>query len=166
MQASNLKDLYIAALKKMHDGEKQIVNALPSMAQNATNSDLQSAFQDHRGESETHQSRLEEILQDLGEEALSNENENEVVTALVQQGESVIQSGADEHVRDAALIAAAQQVEHFEIASYGSLVNFAEALDRTEDVDRLKETLNEEKSANDKLNDIAKSDVNPKALKS
>jgi ferritin-like metal-binding protein YciE len=161
MEASNIKDLYVAALKKMHEGEKQIAQALPTMADSATDDDLKKAFQSHLQETKTHQQRLEDILQDLGES--SPESDNEVVKALIEQGESVVQSNADEDVRDAALIAAAQQVEHFEIASYGVLATYADTLDRSGDLEQLKNTLNEEKSADDDLNHIAKRLVNPKA---
>ena len=131
MEANDLKGLYVAALKKIHEGEKQIADALPTMAESANAAGLTQAFRDHREETRDQQRRLETILENLDERV--SEGENDVVAALIRQGESVVHSDAADSVRDAGLIAAAQQVEHFEIASYGTLVTYADMLERRED---------------------------------
>lgn len=160
MSADNLKDLYVASLQKMYDGERQLVDALPKMADAASTDDLKNAFQDHREETREHQQRLETILESLQQ---SRSGDCRGIAALIQEGESTIGSQADDNVKDAALIAVAQQAEHFEIATYGTLCSYAEMLGREDDLRLLQDTLQEEKSADDKLKDIAERVVNPNA---
>lgn len=161
MKANELKDLYAISLRKMHNGEKRIVDALPAMAENASHDELRSAFESHLEESGQHQRRLEEILRDFKQAPA--EPQNQAIAAAIKDGEAVITADAQADVKDAGLIAAAQQIEHVEIACYGTLGTYAELLDRPEDLHLLQQTLSEEKSADDKLNDIAKRVVNPNA---
>lgn len=140
-------------------GEKQIVNALSAMASNASTDELAQAFHDHREETRDQQRRLEMILECLDERGI--EGENEVVSALIRQGEFVIRLNGTGNSRDVGLITAAQQVEHFEIASYEMLLTYADMLQRSEDSALLKESFDEETSADNTLNIIKKQVVNP-----
>ncbi|MAA75734.1 MAG: hypothetical protein CMN28_13630 [Salinisphaeraceae bacterium] len=160
MQAGNLKELYVQALQDMYSGECMLVEALPEMASNAEHADLKTAFDDHLEETKTQIKRLEGIFGELGQSP--NGVKCAGIEALTKEGEAIMSAGPS-NVRDAAMIAVAQRVEHYEIATYGSLCTYAELLDRRGDLDKLKETLSEEKEADGKLNSIAKEVVNPAA---
>lgn len=161
MQSTNLKDLYVAGLKKMHAGEQKILDALPAMAEAADNASLKQAFQDHREETANHAKRLSDLLGGLNESPEGAEARG--IAGLIAEGEDTIGSNASSEVKEAAIIAVAQQVEHVEIASYGTLCTYAEMLERNEDVEQLKATLSEEREADSKLNALAKEIVNPQA---
>lgn len=162
MTLETLKDLYIEQLRDLYSAENQLLEALEDMADNATHTELKTAFEDHLEETEQHVSRLEKIFERHGEDP---EGEHcEAMEGLIEEGDELLEKDASDDVLDAGLIAAAQRVEHYEIAAYGTVATYAEMLGETEDQKLLKETLSEEKEADTKLNKIAKDIVNPDAV--
>ncbi|MGE0491349.1 MAG: ferritin-like domain-containing protein [Vulcanimicrobiota bacterium] len=153
MQISNFKDLYIQQLRDLYNAEQQLTKALPKMAEAAQNSDLRQAFQSHLKETENQLKRLEKIFTDLNEKPGSHKCE--AMQGLVKEGEEIIKNAREGGVRDAGLIAAAQRVEHYEMAGYGSVREFARMLGQTEHARLLQETLDEEGQADKKLNSLA-----------
>jgi ferritin-like metal-binding protein YciE len=156
-----LGDLYIDMLKDLYSAEKQLVKALPKMAKNAQSPDLQKAFQEHLRQTEGHVERIERIFSDLngsprGKKCVGMEG-------LVEEGNELLQENVEPDVLDAGLIAAAQKVEHYEIASYGTVRTWAERLGYHNAAQLLQQTLDEEGEANKKLTQIAESHVNMEA---
>jgi ferritin-like metal-binding protein YciE len=158
----SLRKLYINQLQMLLSTEQQITKALPKMIENATDAQLQQAFQSHLQETEVQVTRLEQILQEATGEAKSIKCK--VLPALVEEAEDMIKDASDESVRDAALIAAAQRVEHYEIATYGAVRHFAQILGETSQAQLLDQTIKEEGHADRLLSEIA-SRVNPYAEK-
>jgi ferritin-like metal-binding protein YciE len=156
-----LDDLYTDMLKDLYSAEKQLVKALPKLAKNAQSPDLQKAFQEHLKQTERHVERIERIFSDLGG---SPRGEKCVgMEGLVAEGNELLQEDTDPDVLDAGLIAAAQKVEHYEIASYGTVRTWAERLGHNSAAQLLQQTLDEEGDANKKLTEIAESHVNMEA---
>ena len=155
MKMEGLRDLFINELRELYDGEKQIVSALPKMAKAASSKALKTAFKDHLKETEDHVDRLEEIFDSIGESPSGRDSL--AIEALVKQGQKAIAEAEDRDARDAALIAAAQKVEHYEIAGYGTVRTYAELLGESEWEKLLDETLDEEKAADKKLNAVSES---------
>lgn len=162
MSIKTAKDLFEHLLQDMYYAEKQIVDALPKMADAASNKDLKEAFKSHLKETETHVERLEEVLEMLGLEVA--EEECEAIQGLIEEGEELIKETEKGAVRDAGLIAAAQKVEHYEMATYGTLCSMAKEQGFKDAAKILHETLDEEKAADSKLAKIAKKDVNEDAI--
>ena len=158
---ATLEDLYIDMLKDLYSAEKQLVKALPKMAKNAQSPDLQKAFQEHLKQTEGHVERIERIFSDLGGSPRGKKCVG--MEGLVAEGNELLQEDTDPDVLDAGLIAAAQKVEHYEIASYGTVRTWAERLGYTNAVQLLQQTLDEEGAANKKLTEIAESHVNMEA---
>jgi ferritin-like metal-binding protein YciE len=152
---SGLRDTFVEELKDLYDAEKQLLKALPKMAKAAEHEELKAAFETHLEETETHIQRLEEVFEAFGETAKGKKCK--AMQGLIEDGQDLI----SEEEGDAALICAAQKIEHYEIASYGSLRTWAEMLDETQAVDLLQETLDEEKATDEKLTEIAESAANP-----
>jgi ferritin-like metal-binding protein YciE len=150
---SNLNDLLVHELQDLYSAEQQLVTALPKMARAASSNELRDAFNHHLDQTRTHVSRLDEIFSMLNIQ--TNGKECEGMKGLIKEGESVIEAMADNDVKDAALISAAQRVEHYEIAGYGSARTFAEKLGYNEAADILQDTLDEEGQADKKLTKIA-----------
>jgi ferritin-like metal-binding protein YciE len=157
---SELHELFLDELKDMYDAEKQLTKALPKMAKAAESDELREAFESHLEETEQQVARLEEVFQALDEKP--ERKTCPAMQGLVKEGEEIMKEQKGSSVLDAALIAAGQKVEHYEIATYGTLAAWAEQLGHSEVVDLLKETLDEEKAADDKLTDIAQSSANQK----
>jgi ferritin-like metal-binding protein YciE len=158
---TTLEDLYIDTLKDLYSAEKQLVKALPKMAKNAQSPDLQKAFQEHLRQTEGQVERIERIFQELegsprGKKCMGMEG-------LIEEGNELMQEDAEPDVMDAGLIAAAQKVEHYEIAGYGTARAWAQRLGYDKAARLLQETLEEESMANEKLNKIAESHVNMEA---
>jgi len=151
----SLRETFVEELKDLYDAEKQLLKALPKMAKAAEHEELKAAFESHLEETQTHVQRLEEVFEAFGETAKAKKCK--AMQGLVEEGQDLI----DEEEGDAALICAAQKIEHYEIASYGSLRTWAEMLDEAEAVDLLQETLDEEKATDEKLTEIAESAANP-----
>jgi ferritin-like metal-binding protein YciE len=158
----SVQDLFELGLKFTYDCEQQLIKALPKMAQASTSSQLRSAFEQHLEETRRHAQRLEQVFQDLGVKA--DTETNDVVKNLIKEGDRMIGSIDKSPLLDAALIVAGNQVEHYEMAVYGSLRTWAELLGRTQSVRLLQETLNEEKAADQKLTQIGATSVNREAL--
>jgi ferritin-like metal-binding protein YciE len=158
---STLEDLFVDFLKDLYSAEKQLVKALPKMAKAAQASDLQKAFQDHLKQTEGHVERLDQIFSDL--EASPRGKKCVGMEGLIEEGNEIMQEEAEPDVMDAGLIAAAQKVEHYEIASYGTARAWAQQLGYDKAARLLQETLDEEGEANKKLTAIAESHVNMQA---
>lgn len=157
MHLNSLRDLFVHELRDLYSAEQQLVSALPKMARAATSSDLQTAFTNHLEQTRTHVSRLENILDTLG--TPRNGHECEAMKGLIKEGETVINEMGDTAVKDAALIAAAQRVEHYEMAGYGTARAFANKLGFNEVADILQDTLDEEGEADKKLTKLAEGNV-------
>jgi ferritin-like metal-binding protein YciE len=153
-----LRDLYVNELRDLHSAENQLVDALPKMAAAATSSQLRQAFTEHLEQTRGHVRRLEEIFDALGEKPTGETCE--AMEGLISEGESYVKASGDDDVRDAGLIGAAQRVEHYEIAGYGTARTLANRLGEKEAADLLQATLNEEGEADHKLTEIAERDVN------
>jgi len=162
MKLGSLMDLYVEELKDLYSAEKQLVKALPKMAKAATNDELASGFEDHLEETRGHVERLEAIFRGL--KTSPTGKKCEAMEGLVAEGQDIISSDADPEVMDAGLIAAAQKVEHYEIASYGTVRTYARLLGREGDVTLLQETLDEEGRTDKKLTKLAERLINERAL--
>ncbi|MGN6568155.1 MAG: ferritin-like domain-containing protein [Flavipsychrobacter sp.] len=161
-QQSLLDVLFLDMLKDMYSAEKMLVDALQKMNEAATTDELQEAFEDHQFVTQKHVSRLEKVFAMLGEEP--QEETCEAMAALIKEGEKVISKTKEGSMtRDAGLIIAAQKVEHYEIAAYGSLVQVALTLGNDEAAYILERTLNEEEDTDSLLTEIAETEINPMA---
>lgn len=158
----SLRKLYVNQLQMLLSTEQQITEALPKMIEKATDPQLKQAFQSHLQETEAQVNRLEQILQETTGEAKAIKCK--VLSALVDEAEDMIKDASDDSVRDAALIAAAQRVEHYEIATYGAVRHFAQILGETSQAQLLDQTIKEEGHADHLLTEIANR-VNPYAQK-
>jgi len=156
-----LDDLFIHELRDIYNAEKQLVKALPKMAKAASSERLQAGFQEHLQQTQGHVDRLETIFESL--EVKGSGVKCAAMEGLVEEGAEAIDMDAEPPVRDAGLIAAAQKVEHYEIASYGTLATFAELLGHSEAVELLQQTLAEEKETDQKLTQLAESEINQEA---
>ncbi|MGA8621075.1 MAG: ferritin-like domain-containing protein [Candidatus Sulfotelmatobacter sp.] len=160
MQKDSLRELYIDELRDLYNAETQLVKALPKMAKAAANDQLRDAFEEHLRQTTEHVSRLEQIFEQLEEKPSGKKCLG--MEGLVKEGSETIKEDFTEEVKDAAIIGAAQRVEHYEIAAYGTVRSFAELLGENEHVSLLEETLEEEKKADQKLSDLA-DEINPLA---
>jgi ferritin-like metal-binding protein YciE len=158
---NNLQDLFVCELRDAYSAENQILSALPKMAKAATNQELKDAFRQHEQQTRTHVQRLEQIFKQLN---VSKSGEScGGVAGIIDEGAELMWQKADKNVLDAGLICAAQKVEHYEIASYGTLRTWARQLGNQEAARLLEQTLNEEKTTDQTLNRIAESMVNLQA---
>ena len=162
MKLESLKDLYMEQLKDLYSAETQLVDALPKMAEAASSADLKKGFNDHLKQTKEHVARLEKIFQDLGESPKGETCEG--MKGLVKEGSEMIKMKGEDAARDAGLIAAAQRVEHYEIAAYGTVRTYAELLGYGQHVTLLEKTLNEEEDTDEKLTQLAESHINEEAL--
>ena len=153
MQLNSLKDLFVEQLRDLYSAETQLVEALPKMASAASHDELRQAFEHHLDETRGHVDRLREIFGQLG--TTPGSETCEAMKGLIAEGEEVVKAQGDSAVKDAALIAAAQRVEHYEIAGYGTVRTFADDLDLGDARDLLDQTLDEESSADKLLTKIA-----------
>jgi ferritin-like metal-binding protein YciE len=153
MPKNSLRELYIDELKDLYSAETQLVKALPKMAKAASNDQLRQGFEEHLRQTSEHVSRLEQIFEALEEKPTGKKCVG--MEGLVKEGSDVMKEAYADEVKDAAIIGAAQRVEHYEIAGYGTVRAFAQLLGETEHVSLLEETLNEEKEADQKLTQLA-----------
>lgn len=158
---NSLDDLFLEQLEDLYDAEKRLVDALPKMADAAASGQLKNAFNEHYRQTEGHVRRLESIFQMLGREP--SRETCEAMKGLIEEGKEMIDAKGNQNVKDAALIAAAQRVKHYEIAGYGTVRTIAQQLGHTRAADMLQQTLNEEGATDKKLTEIAESSVNVKA---
>src|SRR5436190_19659207 len=158
---NNLDDLFLHGLKDVYNAEKQLVKALPKMAKAASSEKLRAGFEEHLAQTEGQVERLETIFKSLGVPARGVKCA--AMEGLVEEGSEMIHEDAEPAVKDAGLIAAAQKVEHYEIATYGTLVAFAELLGHADAVELLQQTLQEEKETDENLTQLAESEINLEA---
>jgi ferritin-like metal-binding protein YciE len=156
-----LDDLFLHNLKDIYNAEKQLVKALPKMAKGATSENLRTAILDHLQETHGQVERLEQVFQllDVGARGIKCA----AMEGLVEEGAEVLEDDFEDAVRDAAIIAAANKVEHYEIATYGTLISFARLLGHGDIEELLQATLDEEKAADQKLTELAESEINVEA---
>jgi ferritin-like metal-binding protein YciE len=161
MTLNTLDDLFVVQLEDLYDAEQRLTKALPKMAGASSNGRLKSAFEEHLRQTEQHVARLEKIFQILG--ITAKRETCEAMKGLIAEGDEAISADGNPDVKDAALIAAAQRVEHYEIAAYGTLVAWARAMGHTDQAELLQETLDEEKATDEKLTSLAEAGINQDA---
>jgi|SRR5665213_433024 len=158
---TTLKGLFLDELADMHDAENRISKALPKLAQAAASEELKEALLEHLEETKGHIEKVKQVFAAFDEKAKSKECKATV--GLLEEGDEIAKENKDEPTVNAAIISACQKVEHYEIASYGTLVEWAKLLDNDEAVSLLKEILEEEKSADEKLSELSEA-CNQEAL--
>jgi len=162
MKLESLKDLYLEQLRDLYSAETQLVDALPKMAEAATAPDLKKGFNDHLRQTQEHVRRLERVFKDLNEDPKGETCEG--MKGLIKEGSEMAKMKGEDAARDAGLIAAAQRVEHYEIAAYGTVRTYAELLGHDQHVSLLEKTLNEEEETDERLTQLAESHINEEAL--
>ena len=161
MKLDSLETLFVEELRDLYSAENQLVKALPKMAKRASSEELKQAFKEHLELTREHVERLDEIFENLGKPAKGKTCKG--MKGLIEEGSEVLEEHSEPSVIDAALIAAAQKVEHYEIATYGTVRTWAEMLDQDDAVDLLQQTLDEESETDEKLTEIAESTINATA---
>src|SRR2546423_9791362 len=154
MPTEGLRELYVDQLKDLYNAENQLVKALPKMAKASSSEELREGFEEHLEQSKGHVQRLEQIFRMLNENPKGKRCRG--MEGLVEEGSELMQEDFEDILLDAALIGAAQRVEHYEIAAYGTVRAFAEELGESEHASLLEETLEEEKETDEKLTELAK----------
>jgi ferritin-like metal-binding protein YciE len=162
MKLDSLHKLFVEELRDVYNAENQLLKALPKMAKSASSEELKQAFEDHLQETNEHVERLEEIFKGLDEKAKGKTCH--AMKGLIEEGSEILQENGEESVLDAGIIAAAQKVEHYEIATYGTLRTWANLLGEDDAAELLQQTLDEEGDTDKRLNDLAEDIVNPEAL--
>ncbi|HEY9087031.1 MAG TPA: ferritin-like domain-containing protein [Anaerolineaceae bacterium] len=162
-KVKTLEDLLVEQLKDLYSAEGQLVHALPKMAKAATNPELRMGFEQHLEQTRQQQQRIEQMFEHL--EGSPRGKKCVGMEGLIKEGDEVLQEDMDPQVRDAALIAAAQKVEHYEISGYGTAATYADMLGKKEVGALLKQTLSEEEMTDQKLTKMAKMRVNWDAKK-
>jgi len=153
-----MDDLFVHTLRDMYYAEKQILHALPDMIEKSNDQQLKQGLKSHQGETKNHVTRLEQVFRLHGQEAKGVDCP--AIDGIIEEANDVVSEAEDKSVLDAALIAAAQAVEHYEITRYGSLIAWAKELGRNDCAALLQQNLDEEKAADKKLTAIAESRVN------
>jgi ferritin-like metal-binding protein YciE len=157
----NMDDLFVHMLRDIYYAEKQIVKSLPEMIEKANNQQLKQGFQAHLRETENHVRRLDQVFDLLGKKAQGVDCP--AIDGIIEEAEEVAGEVQDKSVLDAALIAAAQAVEHYEMTRYGTLIAWAKQMGRNDAVTLLNQTLDEEKATDKKLTQMAESQINRRA---
>jgi ferritin-like metal-binding protein YciE len=160
-ESESLRELFLHELKDIYWAEKELVKALPKMIKKASTPELADAITKHLDETHNHVERLEAVFEALGEKAKAEKCEG--MKGLLDEAEEIVGEYGEGKVRDAAIIASAQKVEHYEISAYGTLIAFARNLGQDDVLKHLQDTLDEEKAADATLTEIAVSEVNPDA---
>jgi ferritin-like metal-binding protein YciE len=155
VKINSLQDLYVDQLRDLYDAENQLVKALPKMAEASTSEELRQGFEEHLEQTRNHVQRLEQIFERLDEKPKGKKCKG--MEGIVKEGSEVLDEAMQEDTKDAAIIGAAQRVEHYEIAAYGTARTHADLLGRNEDARLLEETLEEEKETDEKLTQLADS---------
>ena len=158
MPLATLHDLMVHELKDLYSAEKQLVQALPRMAKAASSDELRQAIENHLTETEEQVTRIEQVLESFGESPRGQKCEG--MEGLIEEGKTLLKEEADPDVMDAGIIVAAQKVEHYEIASYGAVCEYARIMGHTEALALLEQTLEEEKNADQLLNQLAEGGIN------
>ena len=162
MKLDTLKKLYVEELRDVYSAEQQLLKALPKMAKGASSDELKQAFEDHLEQTKGHVERLEEIFETLDEKPTGKTCK--AMKGLIEEGSEILKQDGEDSVLDAGIIAAAQKVEHYEMATYGTLRTWADLLNEDEAASLLQETLDEEAQADKTLNELATEVINPEAL--
>ena len=162
MALDSLQSLFLDELKDVYHAEKQLVRALPRMAKAASSPQLRQAFTNHLRETEGQVRRLERVFKEIGQTPRAKKCEG--MAGLVEEGKKILEEDGEPAVIDAALIAAAQRVEHYEIAAYGCLRTYAQLLGLNAAAQLLEQNLNEEEAADEKLNALAEGGINQAAV--
>jgi ferritin-like metal-binding protein YciE len=162
MKMNTLQQLYTDELRDLYNAENQLLKALPKMAKAASSEELKDAFEKHLEQTKTHVERLEQVFEELGEKPKGKTCR--AMKGLIEEGSQILEEEGEESVLDAGIIVAAQKVEHYEIAGYGSVRTFAHLLGKDKSAELLQATLDEESETNEILNKLAESVVNPEAL--
>lgn len=157
----NLKDLFEHEIKDLYSAEKQLMETLPKLAKKASSDSLKKAFENHLEETKKQFERIEQVAHKLDIDPASEKCK--AMEGLIKEGKEFMEMKASPEVMDAGLIAVAQRVEHYEIAGYGTACTYAKMLGMDEALDLLKETLAEEKEADEKLSELALESINEKA---
>jgi len=160
-EAGTLHDAFIDELRDTYDAEKQLTKALPKLAKAATNRQLREAFETHLEETQGHIERLEQVFESLEEKVRGKHCDG--IAGIIEEGKSIMEEDFDETTMDACLIAAGQRAEHYEMAAYGTLIAWAQAMGHSEAADLLQQTLDEEKAADEKLSGLAEGGINQSA---
>jgi ferritin-like metal-binding protein YciE len=160
VKATTLRELYVQELKDLYDAENQITKALPKMMKEASSDELRSALEEHLEITKEQARRIEQIFENMGERLKAEKCKG--MQGVIAEGSELLKEADDDDVRDAGIIASAQKVEHYEIASYGTVRTYAQLLGEEEAVQLLQQTLDEEKEADQKLNALAE-DINVEA---
>jgi ferritin-like metal-binding protein YciE len=163
MKLDTLQQLYIDELRDLYNAENQLLKALPKMAKAASSEDLKDAFEKHLEQTKGHVERLEQVFEQLGEKPKGKTCR--AMKGLIEEGSEILKEGGEQSVVDAGIIVAAQKVEHYEIAGYGSVRTFAHLLGQNKAAELLQATLDEESETNELLNRLAESIINPDAVK-
>jgi len=158
----NLEELFHHELKDLYSAEKQLLEALPKMAEKANDPKLKQAFESHLEETKGQKERLEKVCELIG--ISPGRMKCKAMEGLVEEGEDMIDEKATPETKDAGLIASAQRIEHYEISGYGTAAHFAERLGHADAAELLRQTLKEEQDADTKLNKLAKGSINKKAM--
>jgi len=153
MKAESLQDLYVEQLRDLYDAENQLIKALPKMAKAASSPELRVAFEEHLEQTKEQAQRIETIFEGMGEKVKGQKCK--AMEGLIKEGSEVIEEDMSEGVKDAALIVAAQRVEHYEMAGYGCVRTYAKLLGEPDAASLLEKTLEEEKQADELLGGIA-----------
>jgi len=161
MKLDSLRTLWIEEMRDLYNAESQLVKALPKMAKKASNPELREAFENHLEETRNHLERLEEIFSRLGKKPTGKTCQ--AMKGLIEEGSELMQEEGSDSVIDAGIISAAQKVEHYEIAGYGTVRTWASILGEEEAEDLLQETLDEEGAADETLTEVAEGIVNEEA---
>jgi ferritin-like metal-binding protein YciE len=161
MKLDTLEKLYTEELRDLYNAENQLLKALPKMAKAASSEELKDAFEKHLEQTKGHVQRLEQVFGELDEKPKGKTCR--AMKGLIQEGAEILEEDGDKSVRDAGIIVAAQKVEHYEMAGYGSVRTFAELLGQDKAAELLQATLDEESEANELLNRLAESTINPEA---
>ena len=160
---TNLRDAFLDEIRDIYHAERQLLKALPKLAKAASSPDLRAAFETHLEETRGHVERLEQVFESLDEKARGKHCDG--IAGIIEEGKSIMEEDFDDATMDACLIAAGQRAEHYEMAAYGTLVAWAEAMGHTDAASLLQETLEEEKAADEKLSSLAEGGINPPAAR-
>jgi len=157
-EATTLHDAFIDELRDTYDAERQLTKALPKLAKAASSPDLRKAFESHLEETKVQIERLESVFQGLDEKVRGKHCDG--IAGIIEEGSAILKEDFDDTTMDACLIAAGQRAEHYEIAAYGTLVAWARAMGHDDAAEKLQETLEEEKAADEKLSALAEGGIN------
>jgi ferritin-like metal-binding protein YciE len=161
MEMNSLQDVFVDELRDLLNAEQKIIKTLPKMAKKAGHRELQSAFQEHLEQTKGQVQRLEKIFESMGMAARGKRCKG--IEGIIEEGQEMIEESEDQDLTDAVLIGAAQKVEHYEIAAYGTVRTYAQLLGNTQAARLLQQTLDEEKETDRKLTELAEGNINAEA---